>query len=128
MREPFHRLLSTPPSATRTSGAAGIARRPVPVPAILVRPVSVPAILFRLGPRALVRFPRPDGGDPLADRDLQTPLRAGVVVEVGDRYLGQSFADRFLDRAQVVLLVGRDEGERIADFAGARSSSDPVDV
>src|SRR3982751_3379244 len=115
MREPFHRLLSTPPSATRAAGAAGIARRPLPVPAILRRPVSVPAILFRLGPRALVRFPRADSGDPLADRNLEATLGTGVVVEIGDRYLGQSLADRFFDRTQVVLLVRRDESKCVAD-------------
>src|SRR5688572_25482803 len=95
-----------------------------------VMPASGPAlpIRFCLRSRALLRLSAPDRGDAFADRDLELALRTCVVVEVRDRDLWQSFPNCLLDRAEIVLLVRRNESEGISDLAGARCAAYTVDV
>jgi len=83
---------------------------------------------LRLRTRSLFGFSGADRGDSFADRDLQSSLRPRVVIEIGDGDLRQSLPDRFLDRAQIVLLVRRDERKGIADFSSASGASHPMDV
>ena len=90
--------------------------------------LAVVAIGLRFRSRPLACFSRPDCRDSLADRNFQPTFRARVVVEIGKRYLWQALADRFLDRAQVVLFVGRDERERISSFTSSRRATDAMDV
>src|SRR5437868_22583 len=86
------------------------------------------SIRLRFRPRSLFCFPAADCGDPLANRNLEATLRPSVVVEIRKCDLRQSLADRFLDGAQIVMLVRRDEGECIAYLACPRRATDAVDV
>ena len=50
------------------------------------------------------------------------------VVELRKGDAREALADRALDRAEIRLLVGGDERERVARLLGARRASDAVDV
>src|SRR6478752_8815596 len=72
--------------------------------------------------------PRADRGNALANRHLESLACRLVVVEAGHRDARQRTADRALDGAEIALLLGGDEGERIAGRIGARRAPDAVDV
>ena len=81
-----------------------------------------------LGPGALFRLAGANRGNAFLERNFELPLRPGRVVEVGDRYAREALPHRALDAPQVLLLVRRDEGERVAGHLGARRASNAVDV
>src|SRR5436309_4076574 len=83
-----------------------------------------------IDPRAcpLVPLSRPDGGDPLAHRHLQSLGRPLRVIEARQRDARQLLADGPLDRPQLAFLLGCDEGERVASHLRPRGSPDAVDV
>ncbi len=57
------------------------------------------------------------------------PLRRALrVVEAGERHAREALADGPLDGEEVPLLVGRDEGERVAGRLGPGGPADAVDV
>src|SRR6185295_9678084 len=62
---------------------------------------------LRAGP--ILRFSGTDGGDALADRNLQPFGRPHRVVETRQRDARQLLADRSLDRPELAFLLGRDE-------------------
>src|SRR5437588_11691672 len=69
---------------------------------------------LRLGPRAIVRLARADGGDALMDRHFQLLDRPVGVIEIRDGDARKALADGALDGAEVRLLVRRDERDGVA--------------
>src|SRR3954469_3827496 len=89
---------------------------------------SVSPVGFGFRSSSLLCLPTTNSGDPLSDRNFETTFRPSVVVEIRNRDARQSFADRLLDCAQIVLLIRRDESEGVTNFARARSASNAMDV
>ena len=83
--------------------------------------------LFR-STSALLFLPGANRRDSFADRNLQLPSRARVVIELRNCYPRQSSAERFLDIAHIIFFVGRNECEGLTGHLGTPSSSNTVDV
>src|SRR5512141_770862 len=115
------------PRGYRLSGARP-GRPAGPPPSRHPRLVDRAAVRLLLGALALLGLAGADRGDALGDGDLEALDRARRVVEVGDGDAREALADRALDLAEVRLLVGRDERERVALQLGARRAAGAVDV
>jgi hypothetical protein len=83
---------------------------------------------LRFGPRPFLSFPAPNGGNSLRDRNFESSFGPRTVIEIRDRNPRQSLSDSFLDRAQIIFFIGRDERKGFTDFPRARCASNAVDV
>src|SRR5450759_3386359 len=87
-----------------------------------------PALGFLLRTRTVLCPLRPERGDTLGLRNLESRRRFGGVIEIGQRDAWQSLPNGALDLTELAFLFSRDEGEGFTGHLGARGAADAMDV
>jgi hypothetical protein len=83
---------------------------------------------FRFSPGPVLGLPGSNSSDPVSERNLQASPWTCLIVEVGNDHPGQPLPDRSLDPPEILLFLGRHEGEGIAYGLCSGGAADPMDV